>query len=185
MTKIKQQNLAFVDIETTGLNPDIHEIISIGIVLVGQNWENDKPFFEIIEELELKVRPKHIENADPVSLKVNKYNKTDWENAYNLEETMKVFSEKTKDAIMVAHNVAFDYMFIDKAFRENNFKNEMHYHKLDTISIAFAKLHDQKDINKFSLRDLGVYFGIENKNAHEALSDAHTTFLLYKKLMSL
>ena len=114
MTQIKKQNLVFVDIETTGLNPDINEIISIGIVVVNQDWKDEKiPSFEVIEELELKIKPLHIENADPIALKVNKYNTLDWEGAYDLKEAMRVFSIKTKDAIMVAHNISFDYMFIE------------------------------------------------------------------------
>lgn len=182
---MKKQNLAFVDIETTGLDPDTHEIISIGVVLVFQDWSGTKPVFETIEEFELKVKPESIENAEPVALRVNGYNEADWIFAYKLPEAMKIFSEKTSDAIMVAHNISFDYIFIDKAFRTTGVPNKLHYHKLDTISIAFAKLHGDKDIDRFSLRNLGEHFGIENKNAHSALPDARATFELYKKLMSL
>jgi DNA polymerase-3 subunit epsilon len=189
MAQIKKQNLVFVDTETSGLDPDRHELLSIGLVLVSQDWPEDsrnkKPVFESIEELELKIKPEHIETADPVALRVNKYDAADWVLAYTLPEAMKIFSEKTKDAIMVAHNIAFDYLFIDKAFRLTGVENKMHYHKLDTISIAFAKLHDDKDIDRFSLRNLTEHFGIENKNAHTALSDARATFELYKKLMNL
>ena len=186
MSQIKKQNLAFVDTETTGLNPDEHEILSIGIVLVSQNWPDDgKPNFEIIDEVEIKIKPEHIENADPVALRVNKYDPADWVFAYTLNEGMKIFAEKTKDAIMVSHNLAFDYGFVDKEFRKTGIENKMHYHKLDTISIAFAKLHGDKNIDKFSLRNLTEHFGILNKNAHTALADTRATFELYKKLMEL
>ncbi len=185
MAQMKKQNLAFVDIESTGLDPDRHEIISIGCVLVSQDWSGDKPSFETIEEFELKIKPEKIENADKVALRVNGYNEADWVFGYNLMEAMKIFAEKTVDMIMVGHNVAFDYLFIDKAFHITGIPNKMHYHKLDTISIAFAKLHTDKDIDRFSLRNLCEHFGIENKNAHTALSDSRATFELYKKLMSL
>ncbi|MEZ4114453.1 MAG: exonuclease domain-containing protein [Candidatus Paceibacterota bacterium] len=33
---MKKHNLAFVDIETTGFDPDKHEMIEIGIVIVKQ-----------------------------------------------------------------------------------------------------------------------------------------------------
>ena len=61
----------------------------------------------------------------------------------------------------------------------------MHYHKLDTVSMTWAKLHKNPDIDHFSLREMCKHFGIENKNPHSALSDARATFELYKKLMSL
>ncbi|MFA5750774.1 MAG: 3'-5' exonuclease [Candidatus Paceibacterota bacterium] len=182
---MKIHTLSFIDIETTGLNPDIHEIISIGGVLVKQNWLEKKPSFEKIDEFEIKIKPERIEDADRTALKVNKYDPADWVFAYTLKEAMNLFSEKTKDTIMVSHNIAFDHPFIEKALRITGLENKMHFHKLDTISIAFAKLHGNQDIDRFSLRNLGDYFNIKNKNAHTALSDAHTTYLLYKKLMEL
>ena len=55
---MKKHNLAFIDIETTGLNLLKHEIIEIGCVLT-------TPELKVIEEFELKIKPEHIENADP------------------------------------------------------------------------------------------------------------------------
>jgi DNA polymerase-3 subunit epsilon len=182
---MKKHILAFIDTESTGLDPERHELISIGVVLVSQDWSGERPIFEKSDEFELKIKPERIEDADPVALRVNKYDPADWIFAYNLPEAMKILSEKTKDAIMVSHNIAFDYMFLEKAFNRTGIENKMHYHKLDTISIAFAKLHGNADIDRFSLRSLCEHFGIENKNAHTALSDAHATYLLYKKLMEL
>ncbi|MFA5933673.1 MAG: 3'-5' exonuclease [Candidatus Paceibacterota bacterium] len=185
MADIKKQKLAFLDTETTGLNPDKHELIEIGCVIVEQDWTGDdkKPTFEIVEEIEIKIKPEHIEDADPVALRVNHYDPVDWVFAYTLPEAMKILSEKTKGAIMVGHNICFDNGFIEHAFRISGVDNTMHYHKLDTISIAFAKLHNHEDIDKFSLHALGEYFNIENKHAHSALSDARATFELYEKLM--
>ncbi len=182
---MKKHILAIIDTESTGLNPEVHELISIGVVLVNQDWSEKNPKFEEIEEFELKIKPEHIETADPVALRVNKYDPADWVFAYTLPEAMKILSKKTAGAIMVSHNIVFDYAFLEKAFTKTGEENKMHYHKLDTISLAFAKLHGKKDVDRFSLRNLTEYFGIENKNAHTALSDARATFLLFKKLMSL
>lgn len=181
-----KQNLAFVDIETTGLDRDTHEIIELGVVLIEQEWpENGKPIFTQIGELDLKIKPEHIENADAQALRVNGYNEADWVFAYSLNDAMKLFAEKTKDAIFVAHNVTFDYGFIEKAFATTGIENKMHYHKLDTVSIAFAKLHKLGDINRYSLRSLCEYFGIENKRAHSAYSDTKALSEVYQKMMSL
>ncbi|HBB54264.1 hypothetical protein A2121_02080 [Candidatus Nomurabacteria bacterium GWB1_40_6] len=175
---MRKHNFAFVDIETTGLNLEKNEIIEIGCVLT-------TPDLETIEEFELKIKPERVENADPVALKVNHYNEKDWENSYSLREAMKIFSEKVKDCIMVGHNVAFDAGFLEYAFNKTEIMNAMHYHKLDTISVAWAKLHREPDLEHFSLRELCERFGIKNERAHSALPDARATFLLYKKLMEL
>lgn len=175
---MRKHNFAFIDIETTGLNLLTHEIIEIGCVLT-------TPDLEVIEEFELKIKPEHIETADPVALKVNHYDPLDWRDAQNLKDGMKIFSKKVKDCIMVGHNVAFDAGFLEYAFNKTGIVNTMHYHKLDTVSIAWAKFHHDPNLEHFSLREMCVRFGIENKRAHTALSDARATFELYKKLMNL
>src|SRR3989338_2451792 len=59
---MRKHNFAFIDIETTGLDVINHEIIEIGCVLT-------TPELQVIEEFEMKIKPEHLENADPVSLK--------------------------------------------------------------------------------------------------------------------
>lgn len=175
---MRKHNFAFIDIETTGLNLLKNEIIEIGCVLT-------TPTLKVIEEFELKVKPEHLEDADPVALKVNHYDGKDWEGAHSLKEAMKIISEKVKDCIMVGHNVAFDAGFLEYAFNQTQTINTMHYHKLDTISIAWAKLHRDPDLEHFSLRELCARFDIKNERAHTALFDARATFELYKKLLEL
>ena len=103
----------------------------------------------------------------------------------NLEKAINIFSKKVKDCIMVGHNVSFDAGFLEYVFNQNKIKNSMHYHKLDTISIAWAKLHNDPNLEHFSLHEMCERFGIKNERAHSALSDARATFELYKKLMEL
>lgn len=175
---MRNNNLAFVDIETTGLNLINHEIIEIGCVIADQN-------LKVIEEFDLKIKPENIEAANPVALKVNHYDPALWQDAISLSGAIKIFSEKVKDCIMVGQNVAFDSGFLEYAFNKTGLPNPMHYHRLDTISIAWAKLHKEPDLVRFSLREMCERFGIENVKAHSALSDARATYELYKKLMSL
>ncbi len=182
---MRHHRLAFIDTETTGFDPDTHELIEIGLILADQDWTGDKPVFTILEEFEIKIKPKHIETADLVSLKVNKYNAPEWEDAYELKEALKILNTKVKDCIMVAHNLCFDVSFIDRAYKQTGIKNEMHYLRIDTITMAFAKLHSREDIDKYSLRKLCEYFKIENINAHSALSDTKALFELYKHLINI
>ncbi len=183
---MRSLDLVFVDTETTGLDPKIHELIEIGFVRVKQLWiEGQNPQFEVVEEWSQKIRPEHIELADPVSLKVNGYTVTGWSDAILLPEAFQIFSKKVEGAIMVAHNVSFDAGFLDMAFSKCGIPNKMHYHRLDTVSMAYAKLHNLPDVTRYSLGELCKYFSIENENAHSALSDAKACFQLFKKLMNL
>ncbi len=93
--------------------------------------------------------------------------------------------KKTDGAIFVAHNITFDYGFINHAFKTTGITNNMHYHKIDTITLAFGVLHNQDDMNKLSLKALTEYYGIENKKAHSAFADAYATYELFKKMLNL
>lgn len=179
---MRKHNLAFIDTETTGLDFDRHEIIEIGCVIAAQTWTGNKLTLTKVDEFELKIKPEHIERADQQALRVNGYNDADWLFAYSLPEAMKIFSDKTKDCIFVSHNLSFDAAFVDKAFRASNVPNAMHYPRIDTISLAFAKLSNNEDM-KYSLYALSEHFGVKNPKAHTALSDARTLYEIYGKLM--
>lgn len=178
---ILPQPLAFIDVETTGTDHNLHEIIELGLVLT--RFKDNE--LVVIDKLDLKILPKNIENADPIALRVNGYDEADWMFAVELEEALKIFSEKTKGAIFVAHNVIFDANFIETSFKKLGMTHDMHFHKIDTISMAFGILHEKDDINRLSLRALCQYLDIENTKAHSAFADAYATYELFKKLLNL
>jgi DNA polymerase III alpha subunit (gram-positive type) len=179
---ILTQPIAFVDIETTGLDTEIHEIIELGVVIAKMK----DGIFTVTDKLDVKIQPKHIENADPVALRVNGYNEGDWLFGTSIEEALKSFVEKTDGAIFTAHNMAFDYGFIEANLKRYNIPHTMHYHKLDTISVAFGVLQNQNDdMGKYSLRVLCEKYGIINPHAHSAYADAYATYEVFKKLLNL
>lgn len=183
---MKKRNLAFIDLETTGLDAEKHEIIEIGCIVARQiQCEGRGCELEIIDELDLKVKPEHIETSDPESLKINGYHEMDWMFAVSLEQAMKVLSEKTEGAILVAQNVSFDWLFLEKAFVKTGVPNKMDFHRLDLISMAYAKLYHNPQIQRFSLRAMCEYFGIKNDRAHSAMADIRAEFEIYKKLIEL
>ena len=175
------QTLAFIDIETTGLDRDTHEIIELGAVIARMK---DGEFI-VTDELNLKIQPKNLEKAEPQALRINGYNEADWLFAVSLEDAMKELAKKADGAVFVAHNVTFDYGFIESAFKKTNIENKMHYHKIDTISLAFGILHSNDDLGKLSLKALCEKYSIENKKAHSAFADAYATYEVFKKLMNL
>lgn len=178
---ILEQPIAFVDVETTGTDRDKHEIIELGVVLAKQK-DN---VLAITDQINVKIKPEHIESAEPAALRINGYNDADWLFASTLTDAMKTFSDKTAGAVFVAHNATFDYGFIEAALKKCNLENRLHFHKIDTISIAFAILKDNEDINRLSLHALCQHYGVENKRAHSAFADAYATYEIFKHLLGL
>lgn len=175
------QPLAFIDVETTGFDPQVAEIIELAVVITKLK---DGELI-VTDQLDLKIRPEHLETADPAALRVNGYNEADWLFAVTLEDAMKSFADKTEGAVFVAHNMAFDFGFISEAFRKTGIENKMHYQKLDTISIAFTVLKDNDDMNRYSLKALTEFYGIENKKAHSAFADTYALYEVFKKMLGL
>lgn len=183
---MKLNKLAFIDLETTGLDPEKHEIIEIGCILVEPIYIDGKlSDLKKLEEIEIKVRPTNISTADPEALRINRYSEIDWLFAVDLPKAIELLAQKTDGAVMVAHNISFDWSFLSKAFSQTGVVNKMSYHRLDLLSIAFAKLHRDDRLQKYNLWSLAEYFGINNEKAHTALADVQTTLEIYKRLMSL
>ncbi len=84
------QPLAFIDVETTGFDSDTAEIIELGLVLAKMRDGE----LVVTDQLDLKIRPEHIETAEPGALRVNGYNEADWLFAVSLPDAMKIFAEK-------------------------------------------------------------------------------------------
>jgi DNA polymerase III epsilon subunit-like protein len=182
---MKEKLLAFIDTELSGRNFDLHEILSIGLVLVREKREAGKSEFEELGEWEWKIKPIHIHTAEPESLKINHFDPSLWLDAKPLCEVLVEFLEKVTGAMLVGQNTAFDLGFIEHALHAEELSRTYHYHSLDTVSLAMAILRDEPKLQTFSLHELTKYFGITHENTHTALSDAKATYEVYKKLMNI
>ncbi len=182
---MKLHNLAFIDTETTGTDPNLHEIIELAVIIARQVPREGKgPKLEIIEECEWKIKMQRPDRAEEQALRVNGYNEVDWMFAIDRKKAMEEFAKKTQSCSFVSHNLVFDYNFIAKAFEETGVENRMHYAKIDTISLAFARLYDAPQADKFSLRFLCELLKVENTKAHTALADTRALVEIYRKLMN-
>ena len=182
---MKTTDLVFIDIETTGLDPHKNEIIEVAALRVQQDWSNpESPVFTELGSYTAKIKPIHLEHADPVALRVNGYIASEWKNAVPLSEALTELMRLANGAIMVAHNVAFDSEFLNAKFAELGIVNTMHYHRIDTVSMAYAVLRNTPKVERYSLVELCKYFGIDYMNAHSAMPDVYADFALFKKLVS-
>lgn len=172
----KDMDLAFVDLETTGRDFE-HEIMEIGLVRAsGFN-------FSLIDEWEVKVKPKHIETADRESLKIAHYKEEDWKDAVELEDALKIFLKKTENTILVAHNLVFDWFYIHKALKDCGLTPAFWIKGLDTVSLAWLALRNNPKIKTLSFPELMRNFDIDPGKLHSAMDDARNTYKVFLKIM--
>ncbi len=164
--------IALTDIETTGLDPKIHEIIEIACIL----FDDEK--FEIINTFEYKIKPEKIEAAAPEAMKVNGYNEEEWKDALSLDEVMDKYIEFTNGATFMAYNVTFDWGFLKETGK--NFL--LHYHRLDLLSMACIKI-PREGKTSWSMKSVCKYLDIEPEpEIHRALNGVMKEYEIYTEL---
>jgi DNA polymerase III alpha subunit (gram-positive type) len=168
--KMNNQLRVFCDIETTGLDPKKHEIISIAIIVTAREKE--------ITRWELKVKPKNIRAADPTALLINGYNDEDWKEAIDLEVALLPIADLfAKPILFIGYNPGFDLSFLRTAL-------ESHGHKLrrlrmiDVMTLVHEHLYN-RGLNKMSLDSVRDYMGLSKEHAHEAMQDVIDTKYIY------
>jgi len=178
-TPFFKRPLAITDLEMTGLDADIHEIIEIGLVVINQDT------LEIIDTLDVKVKPEHIETAAPDALAVNGYKEEDWKDAASLYDAMVQYNQKTPNAVFAGWNITFDWAFMEKAFKKTGIRHTMEYHRIDILSFAWGKLRN-RGLDQIRLSAICRYFGIEEEpKQHRAINGAMKAYEVLQKLLAM
>lgn len=172
--------MLFLDLETTGLNCGQHEITEIGAVLVSQtDWQ-------VVKTYEAKVLPTHLETATPEALQIGHFDLKVWQaEGRPLRQALEELSELGQGAVLSGFNVTFDWAFLQVSLNEVGLPDPFYYHRHDVMSAAFNMLYDRSEFSKFSLSECCRFFGVTNRRAHSALSDAQATYEVFMGLMKL
>lgn len=172
--------ITVIDTETTGLDLLDHEIIEIGIVQA----RIDPTRIIRISRWEAKIKPRYIERASPVALKINGYSEEKWRNAISQEHAIADIKSYVRTSqLLLGQNLIFDLRFINKMFNDHGEKllKFPNYH--DTKMMAEQLVYDGK-LKRSSLDYLCEHFKINNRGRpHTALADADRTLDVYKKLL--
>ena len=173
---LKDYDLAFIDAEMTGRG-FVHELTELAVLRVSSFN------FTLLDEWVTKIKPRHIELAEPEALAITHYSEEDWKDALDIESALKLFLVKTENTILVGHNVNNDWFYLYKSLAEFNLNPTFSYRCLDTVSLAWAKLRNEPNIRRLSLRELAEYYGIKLEKAHSALDDARITYKIFLELI--
>jgi DNA polymerase III epsilon subunit family exonuclease len=163
----KPDNLVFLDIETTGLNPFFGaKIIEIAMLKV----KGEKS-----ESYETLVNPKC-----PIPLECSRLHfiyDGMVKDCPSFEEIAKDVSDFIGDDIVVCHNAKFDLSFVNREFKESGILDKkLRY--IDTLELA--RKYFAFDCN--ALGAIANAIGLEIKTAHRAMADVLTMFSVSKYL---
>ena len=171
------QTIAFVDIESTGLDPERHEILEVGIVRV------DPRTLEVVDEFSTLARPEHLETADPTALSIAGFTAAAWEKAPPLAEALAHAMPFLEGTIVAGHNVGFDWSFITTGLRAARLPlPRVDYHRLDTASVGWP-LYANGEVESLSLNSFAKHFGLERPTPHRALADARVALAIARRLL--
>lgn len=166
---IKENLYCIVDIETTGGQRGRHKMTEIALVLFDGEKIIDQ--FESLINPEMSI-PYHITQLTGITNEMVA-------NAPKFYEVAKTIVEMTKDATFVAHNVFFDYNFIQAEFRELGYTFKAK--KMCTVRLARKIFPGHKS---YSLGNICHDLQIPLQNRHRAMGDALATTELFKRMLS-
>ncbi len=167
LTSLEDQVFCIVDIETSGNDVENGQIIEIGALLVKNGEELDR--FESL------VYAKEVPDA---ITELTGIKQEDLQNAPSLASVLEKFRLFLKDYIFVAHNVKFDYNFINDSFIQCGF-GQMLNRRLCTIDLARKTLKSER----YGLEHLRESLGLEKGDLHRAFWDAYNAKEIFNKCL--
>lgn len=161
---------SIIDIETTGGDPKVDRITEIAIYLHDGEKVIDSYVSLVNPEMPIPEFITRITGIDNEMVR----------EAPKFYEIAKRIVEITEGAVFVAHNVRFDYSFVQKEFRTLGYTFSRK--QLCTVKLSRKLIPGHKS---YSLSKLAPALGIKNEASHRAFGDATATVELFEKLLAI
>ncbi|RJG47865.1 3'-5' exonuclease [Motilimonas pumila] len=164
-----------LDFETTGLNPKIDDIISIGAVIVkGQRVLTSK-------QLNLAIKPKQVIPQD--AIKIHRIRNQDAANGITLEQALPELLQFIGNRPILGYFVKFDLALLNRCCQQR-YDFQLPNDAIELCNIYYKKVNayypDAWVDHKFET--LATTLDIPVLGRHSAVGDAITTALMYLKL---
>lgn len=177
--KRARRDICFVDVETTGLDPDRHELLEVAAIRVDPSLER------IIDAFSTKVRPTCPHMATAEAIQVNGYTEAGWHLAASLGCALANVGHVISGAMLAGHNVAFDAAFLESGYARVGVEMpDVGHRRLDTLSLAWP-LYASGELDSLSLDAICARLGIERPSPHRALVDAQASLEVARRLCGL
>jgi DNA polymerase III epsilon subunit-like protein len=185
-----KDRLVVIDVETGGLDPTHHSILTLGAAVVDYAGAILNRFYVPIREAVVSVQAEAL-GINGLTLQQIEAEGVPVTEAVAMFRGWLVSNDLTKNVTLVGHHVAFDRAFVRRLFRlakEEALFDETFSHRMICTQSA-AGLLDQAGVIRLSgstsLDSVCAHFGIEldRKNGHHAFSDVVATAQVFQCLM--
>lgn len=179
-------NLAILDLETSGVNPNKHSVLEIGLVPLDDNIQ---PFHAYIKSKDIVWSEYAKENFKKFSSAWEEKSALPEDVVRNLSLYLRENFPNTK-VTLIGHNIGFDISFLKKLAFDANLEEipGISHRAIDTHTLLYI-LSSQGKIPDSALTSDGAfnYFGVTppSKLRHTALGDALATKKLFIKISKL
>lgn len=174
--EFRDRPLLFIDLETTGLDASRHEIIEIAALVVTQ------PGLDVTHSYYTKVRPTHIQTADPKSLNITQYSPASWTEAIDLRQALVDLSKLAPRCLLVGWGVQTEWEFLVAGLQAEHLDYFFDHHLIEVYTLAFAKFFRNTDPRFLNLGSTAAAMGIRIQR-HLPDSDIRATYEIFKKLI--
>jgi DNA polymerase-3 subunit epsilon len=166
---MSKKRYAIVDIETTGGQASREKITEIAIVI----HDGEK----IIESFETLLNP---ERSIPYYItQITGISDDMVANAPKFYEVAKQIVKLTEGAVFVAHNVRFDYSFIQEEFRRLGFS----YVRKTLCTVRMSR-KAFPGLKSYALGNLIKHFNIKVTDRHRAMADVMATIDIFQRILA-
>lgn len=156
------------DLETTGLKPEVHEIIEVAAIRVNRD-SNNHDTFQILIRPAKKIPKKITELTGITEDMLEKDGKS-------LESALTQFLEFIGDLPLVSYNAEFDIAFLSKAATQMQQKVRINNRVSCALKMARRAWPGRKT---YRLPDLASEGGLSAEETHRALGDCNRALIVY------
>lgn len=169
----RNRPLCFCDVETTGTEPGIHEVIEIAFK------------HEELGSWSTQILPEHIDRAQPEALRISGFNTTDWVGAPRFLDAAEKITEFVAGATLVGHNfIGFDAPMIVGNYKMCNLPYYGLFRDIiDTMMLARTFLVPE-GLKLLNMEACRKFFGKGYEGAHAAWEDCVFTEELYYDIVN-
>ncbi len=158
---MKNSNVVFLDLETTGVAPKFDKIVEVGLIRVEKG--------KVVKKYSQLVKPPF--KIPFAAQSVHGISDAMVRDMPPIKEIKSELAELLRDAYIITHSTNhFDMHFLRNSLGENFVDMAKH------INLLFLSRKLDKEFTSHKLESVATRYSVRLKDQHRALSDANTTY---------